>query len=373
MAELFAVVTPGLETISRTELIRLGVTPQQVETGGIYFEGGLEDIYRCNLNMRTVTRLLVRFGRFHAAAFSELRKKAGRLDWETFINPDQPVHVRSSSHKSRLFHSDAISERVMGAIADRLGFSPREHTPSENDDPPNQLILVRLVNNVCTISLDTSGDPLYKRGYRLDSAKAPLRETHAAAMLIASGWDGTLPLIDPFCGSGTIPIEAACMAGGIAPGLNRDFSFMRWPGFDSNQWRLLLEQAESARTNSIPLLFGADRDQGAITASQANAHRAGVDGQVHFQCQALSALIAPAGPGHLVTNPPFGIRLTSSQDIRNLYAQIGHVFREQCRNWQVTMISSAIQLLAQTGFELDTSLKFTNGGMNVILAKGMVS
>jgi len=284
MAELFAVITPGLETVTSLELARLGIGPFQVETGGIRFEGGLDEIYKCNLHLRTVTRLLIRFGRFHAAAFSELRKKAGRLDWETYINPDLPVQIRSTSHQSRLYHSDAISERVQGAIGDRLGIPAKVGSISETDDSPKQLILVRLVNNICTISLDTSGDPLYKRGYRLETAKAPLRESHAAAMLLASGWDLTQPLIDPFCGSGTIPIEAALMAGGIASGLTRRFSFMKWPGFDFSKWNQLLEQSKVLITNSSTVILGSDRDQGAITTSISNSQRAGISDQIQFEC-----------------------------------------------------------------------------------------
>ena len=183
------------------------------------FNGGLDELYRANLHLRTASRVLVRLGDFYAAAFSELRKKAGRLEWERYLRPGQPVALHVTCHKSKLYHSDAVAERVAGAIGDRLGRPTTMLKPAESeDDSPPQLVIVRLVNDHCTISIDSSGELLHRRGYRLATAKAPLRETLAAGMLLASGWDVRSPLIDPFCGSGTIAIEAALMRAGLPPG-----------------------------------------------------------------------------------------------------------------------------------------------------------
>jgi double-stranded uracil-DNA glycosylase len=218
----FAVTAPGIKPIAAQELLQLGFQPGQPERdstpGGVEFNGELRDLYRANLHLRSVSRVLLRLGDFYAAAFSELRKKAGRLPWEHWINPGRPLALRVTCHKSRLYHSGAVAQRVAGAIGDRLGQAPPlESFDQSSGKPLPQLVLVRLERDLCTISLDSSGAGLHRRGYRLATAKAPLRETLAAAMLLASGWDGSASLWDPFCGSGAIPIEAACLAQNLGP------------------------------------------------------------------------------------------------------------------------------------------------------------
>ena len=227
METFFAVTAPGLERITTEELNRLGMKvsknpPVDVprlsaeESGGVEFEGSRADLYRANYQLRTASRVLVRMETFYAAAFSELRKKASRLGWENFLKPGDPVTLHVTCHKSKLYHSDAVAERVLGAIGDKLGkLSVQKKAEETTDGHPPQLVVVRLVNDQCTISIDSSGELLHRRGYRLETAKAPLRETLAAGMLLASGWDAQSPLLDPFCGSGTIAIEAALLARGV--------------------------------------------------------------------------------------------------------------------------------------------------------------
>lgn len=241
---------------------------------------------------------------------------------------------------------------------------------------------MRLVRDACTISVDASGALLHRRGYRLATARAPLRETLAAGLLLASGWNASaerpLPLIDPFCGSGAIPIEAALMALNIAPGRNRRFAFMEWPDFDRELWRGLLDEADArAQARRAHLaeqltIYGSDRDAGAIASAQANAERAGVDALVRFACHAVSAIEPPAEPGLVVTNPPYGQRVRGGADLRNLYAQFGNVLRARCRGWRVAFLSSDRTLLSQTALRLDTDLTFINGGIKVIVARGFV-
>jgi putative N6-adenine-specific DNA methylase len=373
MFDLFAAVTPGLETIALREMQRSGFQALIEEDGGISFQGDLHTIYRSNLELRTVSRVLVRLGNFHANAFSELRKKAGRLPWENFINPGRPISIRATCRKSRLYHSDGVVERVIGAIGDRLGSTPTHHKPIDLDENnPYQLIVVRLFNDECTISIDTSGEILHRRGYRLETAKAPIRETIAAAILLASGWNKTEPLLDPFCGSGTIPIEAALMAKGNPPGLNRHFAFMQWPGYDKSAWDNLLSGVSTNPSNDMPIIQASDRDAGAIEISISNAKRAGVEDQIEFRCQAVSSISPPLIPGFLITNPPYGIRINSNKDLRNLYAQFGNVVRSQCKYWNLAILCSDKILLAQTGIKLDTSIRFNNGGIGVYLGRGKV-
>jgi len=258
-------------------LSRLNGMGGELQSGGIEFQGSLHDVYRASLYLRTASRVLVRLGEFYASAFPELRRKASRLHWENYLAPERPIALRVTCQKSRLYHEAAVAERLAGAIADRLGKPPpvqKYHEDMSTDFP--QLIVVRLVDNLCTISMDSSGALLHRRGYRLATAKAPLRETLASAMVMASGWDMTSPFLDPFCGSGTIPIEAALLARRVPAGYSRRFAFMDWPNFDSKFWNELLAHAGKAIASDIPKIIASDRDAGAIQAAQANAERAGV-------------------------------------------------------------------------------------------------
>jgi putative N6-adenine-specific DNA methylase len=403
MEKLFAVCAPGLEPFTALELDRLGLSgshpPQsenfptekgapddqqvprpasggmggELQSGGIEFQGSLHDVYRANLHLRTASRVLVRLGEFYASAFPELRRKASRLLWENYLAPERPIALRVTSKKSRLYHEGAVAERVAGAIADRLGKPPpvQKYNEDSGTDLP-QLVVVRIVDNLCTISMDSSGALLHRRGYRLATAKAPLRETLASAMVMASGWDTLSPFLDPFCGSGTIPIEAALLAKSLPPGYSRRFAFMDWPQFDSKSWDELLAHAGKAIASDIPKIIASDRDAGAIQAAQANAERAGVADCIEFSRKAISAIDPPPGPGRVVTNPPYGVRLKKTNDLRNLYAQLGKVLRTRCPGWRVTILCDRVQLIRSTGLEFDRGIFVMNGGLKVRLLRGLV-
>jgi len=228
------------------------------------------------------------------------------------------------------------------------------------------LVLVRLVNDLCTISIDSSGELLHKRGYRQETAKAPLRETLAAAMLLASGWNGSIPLIDPFCGSGTIPIEAALLSSHIPPGINREFAFMRWPGFERDQWQNLLSIARKEIIPPTTLISGYDRDAGAITIASSNAARAGQKDVILFIQQPISALTASETPGWIITNPPYGLRVTSGRDLRDLYARFGEILRVNFTGWQAGILVSDPRLGGNLGLPVpQLTFRFINGGIPV--------
>lgn len=383
MERIYVVCAPGMEPYTRRELETLGIkipgtafTPTGAEeSGGVEFDGTMEDLYRLNLHLRTASRVMVRLGDFYAAAFSELRKKASRLSWDRYIKPGQPVAIRVTCHKSRLYHSGAVTERILGAIEDKLGTVPpviRLEDASTGTNP-TQLIVVRLINDQCTISIDSSGELLHRRGYRLAVAKAPLRETLAAGLLMASGWDISSPLLDPFCGSGTIAIEAALMARQSAPGLYRRFTFQRWRNFDSPLWQKLWSEAkEKSVPDSLPIIQASDRDAGAIQMARENAERAGVAGMIEFTCRAVSAVEPPTGPGWVVTNPPYGIRASADKDLRNLYAQIGNVLRAHCPDWHTAILCGSNTLLRHTGIPTEAQRSFINGGLKVHLGIGRV-
>jgi len=370
----FAICQPGLEPLVLQELERFGLSPcRSEETGGIEFEGTLIDLYRCNLHLRTASRILIRLGSFYAAGFPELRRKASHHPWEEYLSPDKPVAIRVTCHQSRLYHQRAVAERVAGAISDRLKHPVRiERNREEDQANPSQLILVRLEKDLCVLSIDTSGELLHRRGYRLATTRAPLRETLAAAMLLASGWNGTSPLLDPFCGSGTIAIEAALMARQIPPGRSRHFAFMDWPNFDQRTWDELLSESSRGHKTPLPGILASDRDAGAIRAAQDNAERAGVTDCIEFSCRAVSSIEPPPDRGWVVTNPPYGVRTESNKDLRNLYAQLGKVLRSKCPGWQVTLLCSSLQLIHNAGLKFDEGIPLMNGGIKVKLLRGTV-
>ena len=281
--------------------------------------------------------------------------------------------MRVTCHKSRLYHSGGVAERVLEAIADRLGQTPpvRESNGDEEGSPP-QLVIVRLRENRCAISIDSSGALLHRRGYRLATGRAPLRETLAAGILLASGWDVSSPLLDPFCGAGTIAIEAALLGRKIPPGLRRHFAFMDWPNFDARMWEGLVAEGQAIPGIRRLEIIASDRDEGAIQAAKVNAERACMAEDIEFCCRPISAIDPPKHPGWVVANPPYGVRLGSNRDLRKLYAQFGKVLRAKCPGWQVAILCNSADLLRATGLKFDPGIQTRNGGLKVKLVKGRI-
>lgn len=376
--DFFVSCAPGIEPYLVDECRHLGfsipttpdhpeqsrVLPEE-ERGGILIKGKLQDVYRGNLHLRTASRISVRLGHFLAITFSELRKKASLLPWENYLKPGTGINIHVTCHKSRLYHSNAVAERMLGAINDHFSSSNKVNKPCTTDKS-GQLIQVRLVNDQCTVSIDSSGELLHKRGYRQAVAKAPLRETLAAALLLASGWDQETPLLDPFCGSGTIPIEAALLSARIPPGIGRDFAFMNWPGFQRETWMSIREDAQAnIRVSNVPIC-GYDRDNGAIQMSTANAARAGQLNRILFKQQAISELLPLETPGWIVTNPPYGNRVSQNKDLRDLYARFGSILSASFNGWKVGILCNERQLIGNLRLgEPAGSLRLTNGGIPV--------
>lgn len=365
--DCYAITPPGVEALTAGELAALGMTPDATEPGGVSFRATLAQVVVANLELRTASRVLVRVATFHASAFHELERRAARLPWQAYVPPGAGITFRVTSRKSKLYHQDGIAERLIGAAArcvPGVQLSP---------DAVAQRFVVRLFRDDCTVSVDASGTHLHQRGYRLATAKAPLRETLAAAMLLAACWNGAVPLVDPLCGSGTIPIEAALLARRMPPGLRRGFAVERWPSFDPALLRAAVARAEDRILPRAPVpIVGADRDAGAIEVATGNAARAGVPEDIVFRRAAISALEPPPGPGVIVTNPPYGVRVGQSRDLRDLYARLGQVLRRRCPGWSVALLSARAELAAQTGLDLSTALSTTNGGIRVRLLTGSV-
>ena len=341
----------------------------------------METIAQANLWLRTASRVIVRVASFRAQAFHELERLARAVPWERFVAAGGTVRFRVTSKKSRLYHTDAIAQRFAEAIEHRLGkVSVIDTAGTEEGDgegegdeitPRAQLFVIRVVHDQFTVSADSSGALLHRRGYRKAIAKAPLRETLAAAMLMASDWTGSVPLVDPLCGSGTIPIEAALLARRMAPGLRRTFAFLQWPDVDSALWaRVRADAAGKALPRALVQIRGSDRDAGAIESARANAERAGVLGDIEFTVASLSTLDGTVNSeriGYVVTNPPYGVRVGQAAKLRDLYARFGQVLRINAPRWRLAILSANPRLDAELHLPLKERLKTQNGGIPVRL------
>jgi putative N6-adenine-specific DNA methylase len=375
---LFAVTAPGLEALAAAELRGLGIDATE-EDGGVGWSGGVADLYTANLQLRTASRVLLRLGTFSARSFIELERHARKLPWERFLAPGRAVRWRVTCRKSRLYHEGAVAQRFQEAVERATGAAAVKGLTEEEEGAEEQLFVVRFLHDRCVVSVDSSGALLHRRGYRQATAKAPLRETLAAALLMASGWDGRAPLLDPMCGSGTVAIEGALLARGIPPGLAdasrepRAFAFREWPEFDRALWETVVARGRATIRNETPApIHGSDRDSGAIEAARSNAARAGVGDDVRLEVRPVSAIEPPAGPGWLVTNPPYGVRVGESDRVRDLYAALGHVAREKLAGWTLALLSAERRLEAQVGFPLDEALRTRNGGIPVRVVAGRV-
>ena len=362
--DCYAICPPGVEAITAGELTGLNLRPTATEPGGVSFRTDRAGLYRANLHLRTANRVSVRVAEFPATTFPELERRARRISWESVVPVGAAVAFRVTCRKSKLYHAGAVEQRLVEA-AERGGHGTTAGAPQE--------FIVRVYRDQVTVSADSSGELLHMRGYRLATAKAPLRETLAAAVILGSGWDRTSALIDPMCGAGTIPIEAALLARGMAPGRSRHFGFEQWPDFDATLWGEIRAQAEERVLAGAPgLIRGSDRDAGAISAAESNAARAGVAGDIIFHHGAVSALEAPPGMGWVVTNPPYGVRVGEADKLRDLFARFGQVLRTRCPGWQVAMLSGNRALEAQVGLGWEDRFRTNNGGIPVRLVRGRV-
>ncbi|HYD51287.1 MAG TPA: class I SAM-dependent RNA methyltransferase [Gemmatimonadaceae bacterium] len=376
----FAVTAPGLEAITAAELVSLGVPRRAmaVEMGGVAWTGDQGMLQAANLHLRSASRVLVRVAEFRATAFWELERRARPLPWEGWIGEGAAIQVRATCRKSKLYHSDAVAERVAEAIARRVRGATVVRAAGDDDEHEaedegaSQLVVARLARDQLLLSVDASGELLHRRGYRQAVAKAPLRETIAAAMLLAVGWSGGEALLDPMCGSGTLAIEAALLARRIAPGLARAergaFAFLRWPMVDRGRWSALVAEAQGAvRPRAEVPIVAADRDAGAVEATRSNAERAGVLHDLTVERRPVSATTPPADRGWLVANPPYGVRVGEEAAVRDLWARVGQLAREVLPGWGVALLSPHAALDGATGLALEERFRTQNGGIAVRL------
>lgn len=377
--DIFVICAPGLEAVTSAEMLRLGIKPGATEAGGISCRGSIQDVMRLNLWLRSASRVVVRVATFHASTFHELERRARKIEWNRFLEEKTRVTFRVTCKKSKLYHSDAVAERFAKAVAAQIKGAKFEDAEEPDDDEQAsgaQQFIVRLFRDDVTVSIDSSGELLHRRGYRLATAKAPMRETLAAAMLLAAEWDGAKPLLDPLCGSGTIPIEAAMIARGMAPGRTRSFAFMSWRGFERRGWQLMLADADKKALASTPAkIVASDRDDGAVAATLENAKRAGVAGDVVVSSRSMTEAVAAAagtGGGLLVTNPPYGKRVGEGADPRDLYASLGKSARASLPGWELVIVSNEDRLISQLKVPVELLFSTSNGGIPVKVVKGII-
>lgn len=353
---IFLVCPPGLEPALRDEARALGWHDAASVAGGVEIAGGWPDVWRANRWLRCATRVLVRVASFRAAHLAQLDKRARRLDWAALLRPDVAIRVEATCRRSRIYHDRAAAERIARAASEGAGCPV---------DPEAALVLkARIVDDLVTVSLDASGEALHLRGLKGSVGKAPLRETMAAAFLRQMGFDGTQSVLDPMCGSGTFPIEAAEIAAGLAPGRARSFADESLASFDP---------AAVTRMPTPPLpafrVFGRDRDQGAVAGAIANAERAGVAAMCDFARGAISDLERPGGPpGLVLVNPPYGARIGNRKLLFALYGSLGGVLRDRFGGWRVGLVTSDPGLAKATGLTWsDIGPSVPHGGLKVRL------
>ena len=359
----FVVTAPGFEKICAGELVKLGIQPANLIRGGVEFEGGLRELYLANLWLRSASRILVRLGEVTARDFPALFQRLARLPWGRFVKPGSTYEVRAVSHGSRLSHTGRIAEVCKAAMIKALGEKSGENTSV-------QKIFVRINNNHCQISIDSSGEHLHRRGYRQAKVAAPLRETLAAGCLLACDYDGSLPLVDMMTGSGTLAIEAALIALRRAPGKRRDFAFMNWPKYRPGLWRQLLVEAQREEKSTIPTaILAVDNNPKAIAAVRQNLEMIGLNESIQLYCANIQQLRPQFPSGLMICNPPYGERLGKNATLKALYHDLGRVYGDRFADWQGAVICPESELIKATGISFSLLLRFSNGGIKVVLLK----
>jgi len=363
--EIFLVATPGLEAPLCDEARRAGFDAKVVE-GGVAFTGGWPEVWRANLELRGATRVLARIAQFRAMHLAQLDKRSRKLPWAEFLTPGVPVTVEASCRKSKIYHD--------GAAAQRVGTALREEFGATVTDDAEVRVLARIEDDLVTISIDTTGESLHKRGHKEAVARAPMRETMASMFLSQCGYRGDEPVLDPMCGSGTFVIEAAEIATGLKPGRTRSFAFEQLKSFDAVAWAALkagsTAQPTAATAQPTGLRFyGSDRDAGAVRMAGENAERAGVTGLVRFSERPVEELEAPEGPpGLVIVNPPYGARIGHKGPLLLLHRRLGDVLKAKFAGWRVGIITADAELAKATGLRFDKpGAPVLHGGIRVTL------
>ena len=361
--ELIATSTFGLEAIVKREVQNLGYNVIEVSDGRVTFEADLEAIPRANLWLRSADRVLLKMGEFKALSFDDLFEKTKALPWGNWITKDAKFTVNGKSIKSKLFSVPDCQAIVKKATVEKL--KQKYSTDWFDETGPDFTIQVALLKDIATLTIDTSGAGLHKRSYRVQAGEAPLKETLAAAMIQLSYWRKDRVLLDPFCGSGTIPIEAAMIGHNIAPGLNRQFASEDWPIIGKKLWQKARTEATNVIDRSVPIrILASDIDKDAIRIARENAIDAGIEDCIEFSVKPLNEIKLMDKYGVVITNPPYGERIGTRNEISDLYKNMGKIFRND-PTWSVYVLTSEEKFENLYGTPADRKRKLYNGNIKV--------
>lgn len=362
----YAIVIPGLEATAARELDKLSAHEIRIDSGGVHFAGTMETMFRVNLRSRSVTRVLLRLKRFTAMTLGGLRNRAEQIEWGQFLNRESAIIVHASCHSSKLMHTTKIENEICEAVR-KAGFFPAS-------GDTEQQIFIRIENNRCLLSIDTSGERLDRRGYRLEGGKAPVRETVAAGVLQWMEWTPDETLLVPMCGSGTIAIEAAMMGIKQASGMTHEFPFLAWPQLKQKGWDRVFKRTQAMMRDDLnPLsIYASDINPDAIEIAARNAGRAGVEKLIHMEKREIKELSGPEGvhSGLIVCNPPYGQRIDTN--VYALYAALGKIYKKDFSNWKMAVFSPDPGCEKHLGLSVKRRLKIKHGGkwINVLHIQG---
>jgi putative N6-adenine-specific DNA methylase len=356
--EIFLVATPGLEVPLCDEAKRAGFDAKVVD-GGVAFAGGWPEVWRANLELRGATRVLARIASFRAMHLAQLDKRSRKVAWAEVLKADVPVSVEASCRKSKIYHAGAAAQRVATAIREEFGATIADDAAVR--------VLARIEDDLVTLSIDTTGESLHKRGHKEAVARAPMRETMASMFLAQCGYRGEEPVLDPMCGSGTFVIEAAEIATGAKPGRTRGFAFEQLKSFDPKAWAAM--KADTAVRETALRFHGSDRDAGAIRMAGENAERAGVAAITSFEQREVEELVAPEGqPGLVIINPPYGARIGHKGPLLLLHRRLGDRLKSHFAGWRVGIVTADAELARATGLPFEKpGAPVLHGGIRVTL------
>ena len=364
----FATCAPGLEPVLHGELRELVFAKLERQVGGVRFEGDRRDVWRANLRLRSATRVLERIARFPAADGDALHAACLALPWERWLRPDGALWVSAHTNESALDHSRFVEQRVKDAVCDRFRDRGLQRPRVEREEPDLRIDL-HLFRDRATVSLDTSGEPLHKRGWRRHQGRAPLAETLAAGCALLSTWDRRSPLVDPFCGSGTLLIEAALLARDVPPGaFGRTYAFERLPDHDARAYARLKARELAPRPTRKLRLFGYDADPARVREATENVAAAGLSDAITIEQRAFSDLELRRGwNAWILTNPPYGERVGEGTDLAPLYTELGRRLREEWAGYHLELLSGDPRWTKALALKVHRRVALRNGGLPVQL------
>jgi putative N6-adenine-specific DNA methylase len=370
MRRFFATTFKGLEEVLAGEVAALGGEDVAITAGGVSFSGDLALCYRANLWLRSANRVVTLLSEFSAPTPAALYEGTREIPWTDLFPPERTIAVDANVRESGITHSHFAAQKTKDAIVD--GF--RDATgrrPDVDTVSPDVRIVVRIVRDACSVSLDTSGESLNRRGYRSAPTEASLKETLAAGLILLAGWQGEQPLIDPACGAGTIPIEAALIAGNVAPGgYGRPFGFQRLNGYDRKRWEALLSEAREAARHPLPVrIEGSDISPAAVSGAVKNAANAKLSERILFSARSIRNFSPGEGPGMIVCNPPYGARLPGGAQAEAFYREMGEALKKRCRGWTAYLLSGNPAVTKFLGLKSSRKFPVMNGPIDCRLLK----